>query len=96
MPTRYELIYSHTTTAEDGEVLGNWLTRAAEEHATALTDDATDDQRRLVADLFRIAADAFTSAADATLGQPRFKHYSNRAFWLRKRADQLEKTDDQA
>jgi hypothetical protein len=83
--SRYELTYG-VTTAEDSEVLGNWLLHAAEERAASFAQDASGGQRRLVADLFHIAADAFDSAAALSAGEARAEHYSNRAYWLRKRA----------
>lgn len=83
---RYELTYGRTT-AEDSEVLGNWLLHAAEDRAAAFKEDATDGQRALVADLFHLAADAFDSAADLSAWEPRQEHYANRAHWIRKRAE---------
>ena len=83
---RYELTHN-ITTAEDSEVLGNWLLHAAEERAAAFKEDASGGQRRLVADLFYIAADAFDSAAALSAGEIRAEHYANRAHWLRKRAE---------
>jgi hypothetical protein len=83
--SRYELTHG-ITTADDSEVLGNWLTQAAEDRAAAFEEDASAAQRRLVADLFYIAADAFNSAAALAQGEARAEHYSNRAYWLRKRA----------
>ena len=65
---RYELTHN-ITTAEDSEVLGNWLLHAAEERAAAFKEDASGGQRRLVADLFYIAADALDSAADLSAGE---------------------------
>jgi len=84
--SRYELTYGRTT-AEDSEVLGNWLLHAAEDRAAGFEEDASGGQRRLVADLFHIAADAFDSAAALSAGEIRAEHYANRAHWLRKRAD---------
>ena len=84
--SRYELTHGRTT-AEDSEVLGNWLLHAAEERAASFEEDASDGQRRLVADLFHIAADAFDSAAALSAGEIRSEHYANRAYWLRKRAE---------
>ena len=84
--SRYELTYGRTT-AEDSEVLGNWLLQAAEDRAASFKEDASDGQRRLVADLFDIAADAFDSASALSAGQPRQEHYTNRAYWIRKRAE---------
>lgn len=84
--SRYELTYGRTT-AEDSEVLGNWLLHAAEERAAAFKEDATDSQRALVADLFHIAADAFDIASALSAGEIRAEHYANRAHWLRKRAE---------
>ena len=83
---RYELTHN-ITTAEDSEVLGNWLLHAAEERAAGFKEDASGGQRRLVADLFYIAADAFDSAAALSAGEIRAEHYANRAHWLRKRAE---------
>lgn len=83
--SRYELTHG-ITTAEDSEVLGNWLLHAAEDRAAAFEEDASDGQRALVADLFGIAADAFDSAAALSAGEIRAEHYANRAYWLRKRA----------
>ena len=83
---RYELTHN-ITTAEDSEVLGNWLLHAAEERAAAFKEDASGGQRRLVADLFHLAADAFDSAAALSAGEIRAEHYANRAYWLRKRAE---------
>ena len=83
---RYELTHN-ITTAEDSEVLGNWLLHAAEERAAGFKEDASGGQRRLVADLFYIAADAFDSAAALSAGEARAEHYANRAYWLRKRAE---------
>jgi hypothetical protein len=83
---RYELTHN-ITTAEDSEVLGNWLLHAAEERAAAFKEDATDNQRALVADLFHIAADAFDSAAALSAEHPRQEHCANRAHWIRKRAE---------
>jgi hypothetical protein len=83
---RYELTHN-ITTAEDSEVLGNWLLHAAEERAAGFKEDASDGQRRLVADLFHLAADAFDSAAALSAGEIRAEHYANRAHWLRKRAE---------
>ena len=83
---RYELTHN-ITTAEDSEVLGNWLLHAAEERAAAFKEDASGGQRRLVADLFHLAADAFDSAAALSAGEIRAEHYANRAHWLRKRAE---------
>jgi coenzyme F420-reducing hydrogenase gamma subunit len=91
--SRYELTYG-VTTAEDSEVLGNWLLHAAEERATSFEEDASDGQRRLVADLFHIAADAFDSAAALSAGEIRAEHYSNRAHWIRKRAKIIVATSD--
>lgn len=91
--SRYELTYG-VTTAEDSEVLGNWLLHAAEERAASFKDDASGGQRRLVADLFHIAADAFDSAAALSAGEIRSEHYSNRAHWLRKRAKIIIATSD--
>jgi len=82
---RYKLTHG-ITTAEDSEVLGNWLLHAAEERAAGFAQDASGGQRRLVADLFYIAADALDSAAALSAGEIRSEHYSNRAYWLRKRA----------
>jgi len=82
---RYKLTHG-ITTAEDSEVLGNWLLHAAEERAAGFAQDASGGQRRLVADLFYIAADALDSAAALSTGEVRSEHYSNRAYWLRKRA----------
>ena len=90
---RYELTYGRTT-AEDSEVLGNWLLHAAEERAAGFREDASGGQRRLVADLFYIAADAFDSAAALSAGEIRAEHYSNRAYWLRKRAKIIVATSD--
>jgi hypothetical protein len=87
---RYELTYGRTT-AEDSEVLGNWLLHAAEARAASFEEDASDGQRRLVADLFHIAADAFDSAAVLSEGEVRAEHYANRVYWLRKRADGINK-----
>jgi len=86
MSARYELTYRSTVTVEDAAIMGDWLARLAEQHAAALNHDASDRQRRLVADLFHIAADAFDSASDLTEGEARQEHYVNRADWLRKRA----------
>jgi hypothetical protein len=83
---RYKLTHG-ITTAEDSEVLGNWLLHAAEERAASFAQDASGGQRRLVADLFHIAADAFDSAADLSVWNPRQEHYANRAHWIRERAD---------
>ena len=91
--SRYELTHG-VTTAEDSEVLGNWLLHAAEERAASFEEDASDGQRRLVADLFHIAADAFDSAAALSAGEIRAEHYSNRAYWLRKRAKIIIATSD--
>lgn len=91
--SRYELTYGRTT-AEDSEVLGNWLLHAAEERAKSFEEDASDGQRRLVADLFHIAADAFDSAAALSAEHPRREHYSNRAHWTRKRAKIIVATSD--
>jgi len=82
---RYKLTHG-ITTAEDSEVLGNWLLHAAEERAAGFAQDASGGQRRLVADLFHLAADALDSAAALSAGEIRSEHYSNRAYWLRKRA----------
>ena len=90
---RYELTYGRTT-AEDSEVLGNWLLQAAEERAAGFKEDASGGQRRLVADLFHIAADALDSAADLSAGEARSEHYANRAYWLRKRAKIMVATSD--
>jgi hypothetical protein len=90
---RYELTHG-ITTAEDSEVLGNWLLHAAEERAAGFKEDASGGQRVLVADLFSIAADAFDSAADLSAGQPRQEHYTNRAYWIRKRAEGITSDND--
>ncbi len=90
---RYELTHN-ITTAEDSEVLGNWLLHAAEERAVSFAQDATDGQRRLVADLFHLAADAFDSAADLSAEHPRQEHYANRAHWIRKRAEGITSDDN--
>ena len=90
---RYELTYGRTT-AEDSEVLGNWLLQAAEERAAGFKEDASCGQRRLVADLFHIAADALDSAAALSAGEARSEHYANRAYWLRKRAKIIIATSD--
>ena len=90
---RYELTYGRTT-AEDSEVLGNWLLQAAEERAAGFREDASGGQRRLVADLFYIAADALDSAAALSAGEARSEHYANRAYWLRKRAKIIVATSD--
>ena len=90
---RYELTYGRTT-AEDSEVLGNWLLQAAEERAAGFKEDASGGQRRLVADLFHIAADALDSAADLSAGEARSEHYANRAYWLRPRAKIIVATSD--
>lgn len=82
---RYKLTHG-ITTAEDSEVLGNWLLHAAEERAAGFAQDASGGQRALVADLFHLAADALDSAAALSAGEVRSEHYSNRAHWLRKRA----------
>ena len=89
MSPRYELTYRSPVTAEDGEIMSNWLTHMAVSHAAALNHDTSDRQRRLVADLFHMAADALDSAADVTEGEPRQEHYINRADWLRKRAGEI-------
>lgn len=91
--SRYELTYGRTT-AEDSEVLGDWLLHAAEERAKSFEEDASDGQRRLVADLFHIAADAFDSAAALSEGEVRAEHYANRAHWLRKRAEGITSDND--
>jgi len=91
--SRYELTHG-VTTAEDSEVLGNWLLHAAEERAASFAQDALGGQCRLVADLFYIAADAFDSAAALSAGEIRSEHYSNRAHWLRKRAKIIIATSD--
>lgn len=91
--SRYELTHG-ITTAEDSEVLGNWLLHAAEERAAGFREDASDGQRRLVADLFHIAADALDSAAALSAGEPRQEHYANRAHWIRKRAKIIIATSD--
>ena len=91
--SRYELTYGRTT-AEDSEVLGNWLLHAAEERAASFAQDASGGQRRLVADLFSIAADALDSAAALSAGEIRSEHYANRAHWLRKRAKIIIATSD--
>jgi len=90
---RYKLTHG-ITTAEDSEVLGNWLLHAAEERAAGFAQDASGGQRRLVADLFYIAADALDSAAALSQGEARSEHYSNRAYWLRKRAKIIVATSD--
>lgn len=91
--SRYELTHN-ITTADDSEVLGNWLLAAAEERAASFADDASGGQRRLVADLFHIAADAFDSAAALAEGEARAEHYSNRAYWIRKRAEGITSDDN--
>jgi hypothetical protein len=88
--SRYELTYG-VTTAEDSEVLGNWLLHAAEERAAGFREDASGGQRALVADLFHLAADAFDSAAALSEGEIRAEHYANRAYWLRIRAEGIVK-----
>ena len=90
---RYKLTHG-ITTAEDSEVLGNWLLHAAEERAAGFAQDASGGQRRLVADLFHLAADALDSAAALSAGEVRSEHYSNRAYWLRKRAKIIVATSD--
>jgi hypothetical protein len=94
MSPRYELIYRSDITVEDGAVMGDWLTRLAEQHAAALNHDASDRQRRLVADLFHMAADALDSASDVTEGEARQEHYINRAYWMRRRADMITSDDN--
>jgi hypothetical protein len=89
MSPRYELIYRSDITVEDGAIMGDWLTRLAEQHAATVTHDTSDRQRRLVADLFHMAADALDSASDMTEGEARCLHYINRADWLRKRAGEI-------
>jgi len=90
---RYKLTHG-ITTAEDSEVLGNWLLHAAEDRAAGFKEDASGGQRRLVADLFYLAADALDSAAALSTGEIRSEHYSNRAYWLRKRAKIIVATSD--
>jgi hypothetical protein len=89
MSPRYELIYRSDITVEDGAIMGDWLTRLAKQHAATVTQDTSDRQLRLVADLFHMAADALDSASDMTLGEPRCQHYINRAQWLRRRAEEI-------
>jgi coenzyme F420-reducing hydrogenase gamma subunit len=86
MSPRYELTYRSPVTVEDGAIMGDWLSRLAEEHAASITQTTSDRQRRLVADLFHIAADAFDSAAALVEGEAREEHYINLAYWLRRRA----------
>jgi hypothetical protein len=86
MSPRYELIHRSPVTVEDGAIMGDWLTRLAEEHAATITQTTSDRQRRLVADLFHMAADALDSAAALVEGEARAEHYLNRIGWLRSRA----------
>tara|TARA_R110002126_G_C10387373_1_gene494715 strand:+ start:142 stop:420 length:279 start_codon:yes stop_codon:yes gene_type:complete len=90
---RYKLTHN-IATAEDSEVLGNWLLHAAEERAAGFKEDASGGQRRLVADLFHLAADAFDSAADLSVWHPRQEHCANRAHWIRERADGITSDDN--
>jgi hypothetical protein len=92
--SRYELRYITPVAPDEAEILGNWLWHTAEERAADLADDASDGQRRIVADLFHIAADAIDSAAVVSVGQPRREHYINRADWLRRRAEEITSDDN--